>query len=94
MRVHNERGACLAGAVVTDRVRPGVVILHEGAWYDPDQPGKQGALCKHGNINVLTSDRGTSQLAQGNTANTALVEVERYVEIAPNVSAFDLPSAG
>ena len=94
VRVHNERGACLAGAVVTDRVRPGVVILHEGAWYDPDQPGKQGALCKHGNINVLTSDRGTSQLAQGNTANTALVEVERYVEIAPNVSAFDLPSAG
>ena len=62
--------------------------------YDPDQPSKQVALCKHGNINVLTSDRGTSQLAQGNTANTALVEVERYVEIAPNVSAFDLPSAG
>lgn len=91
VRVHNTRGALLAGAVVTDRVRQGVVILHEGAWYGPDQSGKQGALCKHGNINVLTSDRGTSQLAQGNTANTALVEVERYAEIAPSVSAFDAP---
>ena len=70
------------------------MILHEGAWYDPDQPGEIGALCKHGNINVLTSDRGTSQLAQGNTANTALVDVERYEKTAPGVSAFESPVSG
>ena len=35
VRVFNDRGATLAGAVVTDRVRPGVVVLPTGAWYDP-----------------------------------------------------------
>src|SRR5918996_1530425 len=34
VRVFNDRGATLAGAVVTDRVRPGIVVLPTGAWYD------------------------------------------------------------
>ncbi len=76
VRAFNDRGALLAGAIVTDRIRQGVVMLHEGAWYDPDRPGEVGALCKHGNINLVTLDKGTSKLAQGNIANTALVEVE------------------
>lgn len=91
VRVFNTRGAVLAGAVVTERVRERVVMLREGAWYDPDQPGKPGALCKHGNINVLTSDRGASKLSQGNTANTVLVEVQRYTKTLPRVTAFDVP---
>ena len=32
------RGSCLAGAVVTDAVRPRVVQLATGAWYDPLDP--------------------------------------------------------
>ena len=39
VRVFNERGACLAGAVVTDEVRAGVVVLPTGGWYDPVVPG-------------------------------------------------------
>src|SRR6266571_4106872 len=35
VRVFNARGACFAGAMVTDTVRPGVVRLSCGAWYDP-----------------------------------------------------------
>ena len=35
VRVHNARGACLAGAIVTDAVWAGVVRLSCGAWYDP-----------------------------------------------------------
>ena len=39
VRLFNHRGACLAGAVLTDAVRPGVVQLATGAWYDPiDRP--------------------------------------------------------
>lgn len=91
VRVFNDRGAVLAGAVVTDRIRPGVVMLQAGAWYDPDKPGEVGALCKHGNINVLTIDEGASKLSQGNIANTALVEVEKCKE-APPVTAFDIPA--
>ena len=35
VRVFNDRGACLAGAVLTTAVRPGVVQLPTGAWFDP-----------------------------------------------------------
>ncbi len=92
VRVFNDRGALLAGAILTDRIRQGVVMLQEGAWYDPDKPGEAGALCKHGNINLVTMDKGTSKLAQGNVANTALVEVEKLKGAAPAVTAFDVPA--
>ena len=36
------------------------------------------ALEVHGNPNVLTRDAGTSKLAQGPTAHSCLVEVEKY----------------
>jgi biotin/methionine sulfoxide reductase len=35
VRVYNGCGACLAGAVVTDTVSPGVLRLWCGAWYNP-----------------------------------------------------------
>ncbi len=35
-------------------------------------------MCKHGDVNQLTIDKGSSKLAQGNIANTALVEIEKY----------------
>ncbi|MGE0748952.1 MAG: molybdopterin guanine dinucleotide-containing S/N-oxide reductase, partial [Rhodospirillales bacterium] len=78
VRLYNGRGACLAGAFVTDRIRPGVVQVSTGAWYDPAEPGIPGSLDKHGNPNVLTIDKGTSQLAQAPIAQTVLVEVERF----------------
>ena len=40
VRVHNARGACLAGAMLTDAVSPGVVRLSCGAWYDPADAGE------------------------------------------------------
>ncbi len=88
VRVFNERGACLAGAVLSPAVAPGVVQLATGAWYDPDDDG----TCKHGNPNVLTRDKGTSSLAQGPTAHTCLVEVERLEGEPPPVTAFDPPT--
>ena len=91
VRVHNDRGACLAGAHVTDAIRPGVVQLATGAWYDPDQPGRIGALDKHGNPNVLTLDKGTSKLAQAPAAHSLLVEVERWEDAAPAVTAHQPP---
>ena len=88
VRVFNGRGACLAGVVVSDEVRPGVVQLSTGAWYDPDEPG---GLCKHGNPNVLTRDRGTSRIGQGPSAQTTLVEVEKFRGAPPPVTAFIPP---
>ena len=61
LRVYNARGSCLAGAVLTDAVRPGVLRLSCGAWYDPAE-SDDNAICVHGNANILTGDHGTSKL--------------------------------
>ncbi|GGL84930.1 molybdopterin-dependent oxidoreductase [Nakamurella endophytica] len=86
VRLWNARGECLAGAVVSADIRPGVVRLSTGAWYDPVRPG---GLDVHGNPNVLTRDHGTSRLAQGPSAHTCLVELERWDGPLPPVTAFD-----
>ena len=45
IRLFNDRGACLAAAVLSEDVRPGVVHLPTGAWYDPaDAGGGRAAL--------------------------------------------------
>ena len=87
VRLFNDRGACLAGARLSDGVRRGVVVLPTGAWFDPLPDG----TCAHGNPNVLTRDRGTSSLAQGCTGQHALVEVERFDGEPPPVRAFGPP---
>jgi biotin/methionine sulfoxide reductase len=92
VRVFNARGACLAGAVVTDAMSRGVVQLQTGAWYDPDQPGQAGTLDRHGNPNVLTLDKGTSKLAQGPISQTTLVEIERWTAPVPEIRAYDPPA--
>ena len=90
VRVFNDRGACYAGAVISDAVMPGVVRLSCGAWYDPEHDGDEAA-CAHGNANLLTRDKGTSRLGQGPTSATTLVEIER-ASAAPPVRAFAPPS--
>ena len=62
VKLFNNRGACLAGVIIDDKVRPGVVQISTGAWYDPEDPKEPNSLCKHGNPNVLTPDKGTSKL--------------------------------
>jgi biotin/methionine sulfoxide reductase len=92
VRLFNDRGACLAGLRVSDDVRPGVVQMYNGAWYDPVDKGTVGALDVHGNVNVLTADRGTSRLGQGPSAHSALVECERFDGPLPPVTAFVPPA--
>jgi biotin/methionine sulfoxide reductase len=91
VHLYNQRGACLAGAVLTDALRPGVIQLSTGAWYDPEDLVADMPLCVHGNPNVLTRDAGTSRLAQGCTGQLSLVEVERYDGAVPPIKAFDPP---
>jgi biotin/methionine sulfoxide reductase len=91
VRVFNDRGAMLAGVVVTDDVRPGVVQIATGAWYDPLERGVIGTLDKHGNPNVLTPDRPSSRLGQGCAAQSTLVQVERWEGPVPDITTFDPP---
>jgi biotin/methionine sulfoxide reductase len=88
VRVYNERGTCLAGVRVDDGVMPGVAVMATGAWYDPAPDG----LERNGNANVLCPDIGTSRLAQGPSALSALVEVEKWQGAIPAVHAYDPPA--
>ncbi|OBC00003.1 molybdopterin oxidoreductase [Mycobacterium sp. 852013-50091_SCH5140682] len=91
VRVFNDRGACLAGLVVDDRLRRDVVQLPTGAWFDPADPADPDSMCVHGNPNVLTDDVGTSSLAQGCTGAHALVEVEKFHGPLPPLRAHEPP---
>ncbi len=91
VRLWNDRGACLAGAVLSEALLPGVVQLSTGAWHDPVDPAADKPFCVHGNPNVLTRDIGTSRLAQGSTGQLARVEIERFDGPPPPIRAFDPP---
>ena len=92
VRVFNDRGACLAAARLSDRIRRGVVRLSTGAWFDPADAGSNRPLEKHGNPNALTLDIGASKLSQGCIAQTCLVEIERFDGPAPAVTAHQPPA--
>lgn len=92
VRLFNDRGACLAGVVIDADLRPGVVRMATGAWFDPVHPGEPGSLDAHGNPNVLTHDLGTSSLSQGPAAESVLVEMEIFRAPLPPIT-IDKPPA-
>ena len=89
VRISNDIGSLLAGVAVTDSLRPGVVQLSTGAWFDPSAPDV--ATCVHGNPNALTRDRGSSALGQGCTGQHVLVEITRYDGPPPPIRTYDPP---
>ncbi len=93
VRVFNGRGQALAGAIITARTRPGVVVFRQGGWYDPLRPGAVGTLDKNGSANNLTWDGPSSQLSGGNPTNSVLVQVEKYVGTPPALTAFTPPQS-
>jgi len=88
--VSNDRGACLAAVRTTEGILPRVAVMATGGWYDPERPGEPGSLDLQGNPNVLTLDVGTSQLAQGSSAQTCLVRIAAHPQ-APPSRAYEPP---
>ena len=79
VKVFNDRGAVICAAIVTERMRPGVVHSYEaGAKYDPLEPGKPGSPDRGGCVNLLTPSRMVSKNAPGEAQNSCLVEVARW----------------
>ena len=74
VRVFNDRGETIIQANVTERIMPGVVALGQGAWYKPDEKGRD----RGGNPNVLTRD--TYSPGGAFPSNTILVQVESFKE--------------
>ncbi|GAM73576.1 trimethylamine-N-oxide reductase [Vibrio ishigakensis] len=90
VRVFNDRGQLLAGAVVSSAYPEGVVRIEEGAWYGPLNE-KIGAIDTYGDPNTLTQDIPSSELAQATSANTCLVDFEKFKGEVPPVTAFGGP---
>ncbi len=74
VRVYNERGSVLCGALVFERVMAGAVSIDHGARTDFIIPGK---LDRGGAINTITPEGLTSKHAAGQATTAFLVEVER-----------------
>ncbi len=80
VRLFNDRGACFAVAKIDGGLVRGCALLPTGATYDPD-----GTTDRNSNPNVLTRDIGTSELGQGSSAQSCLVEVEKFTGELPEL---------
>lgn len=72
VKVFNDRGVVRVPAYVTNRLRPGVTSLPQGAWFTPDENGVDIRGC----TNTLTKYHPTP-FAKGNPQHTNLVQVEK-----------------
>jgi len=71
VKVWNERGAVVVPAYVTERVMPGVCVIHEGSWIDIDENG----VDRSGNPDMLTLDEPSP--AGSFAYNTILCNMEK-----------------
>lgn len=82
-QVWNERGTILAGARVTERMRPGVVYIEHGSRLDlihlPDDPANYGeTIDRGGATNSIGPEHGNSENAKHSGCWTAyLVQVQK-----------------
>ncbi len=89
VRVHNARGACLAGVVLSDMLSPGVAKLSCGAWYDPADDRRRRALrarqrqCAHPRSRHLEAQPGAVDRHQHGRDRI----VERTIAAAAGVRA-------
>jgi anaerobic selenocysteine-containing dehydrogenase len=91
VRISNDRGAILAGAAICPDISEGVIQISTGAWWDPVFDDGEPFLCRHGSVNALTLDKGTSSLAQGPSALSCLVEMEKFSGELPELTVFTAP---
>jgi len=74
VKIYNQRGAVLGGALVWERIMPSVVYIDHGARVDSIIPGK---LDRGGAINLITPDWLTSKNCVGMATSGFLVETEK-----------------
>ncbi len=78
VQIFNDKGKLLAGAHVTERIKPGVVRMFYGANWLPDDRTKPGGLDRGGSANVLTSNEPVSVHAHLHRIEHIMVEVRKW----------------
>jgi molybdopterin guanine dinucleotide-containing S/N-oxide reductase-like protein len=74
VKIFNERGIVLCGAIVWERMMPGVVYVDHGARHDPIVPGK---VDRGGAINTIAPLGITSRNCVGEATSGYLVDVQK-----------------
>jgi len=74
VKIHNERGAVLSGAMVWERIMPGVVYIDHGARCDWIIAGE---LDRGGAINLIAPEGITSKNCVGQATSSYLIEAEK-----------------
>jgi anaerobic selenocysteine-containing dehydrogenase len=74
VKIFNERGIVLAGAIVWERIMPGVVYIDHGSRHDPIIPGK---VDRGGAINLISPEGTISSYVAGEATSGYLVEIEK-----------------
>lgn len=78
VELFNDRGSVLCAALITERIRRGVLHSYgSSAKYDPIAPCA-GATDRGGCVNLLSSSRFLSKYAQGMTSNTCLCSIRKW----------------
>lgn len=79
VRLYNARGSVLCIAVLTERVRRGVVHAYvSSARYDPLRPGDPNSPDRGGCVAILTPGRMLSKHVAGMASNSCLIEIARW----------------
>ena len=77
VKVFNERGTVLGGAIVWERIMPGVVYQDHGARADMIATGPDEYIDRGGANNLISPENGTSQNCWGMATSGYLVEAEK-----------------
>ncbi|OGA33194.1 MAG: hypothetical protein A3G80_12490 [Betaproteobacteria bacterium RIFCSPLOWO2_12_FULL_62_13b] len=79
IKLYNDRGTVLCLAVLTERMRRGVVHAYASAAnYDPLQPGNPRSPDRGGCVAILTPGRMMSANVAGMASNSCLIEVAKW----------------
>jgi anaerobic selenocysteine-containing dehydrogenase len=80
VKVYNERGTVLGGAIVWPRLMPGVAYQDHGARADFITTGPGACIERGGAINLISPENGTSQNCWGMATSGYLVEVAKVAD--------------
>jgi molybdopterin guanine dinucleotide-containing S/N-oxide reductase-like protein len=77
VRVVNDKGKVLAGAYVTERIKPGTIRMFYGSFWEPEDATKPGSLDRGGSANVLTTNEPMSCHSHLHRIEHMMVEVSK-----------------